>query len=241
MSELAAAEVKRAVKLDSAILFYAGQSGNQFATVHEITHDRGGRPLIGAGRPVNHNALLNALFQLDRNAAPKSEFLPSNVLGSSSTGVTWWSPPAMRRVFFDCSELGVRSAVVPHPGLVFQASATGFRVFSVKTAERPSADTPLFEPPYFNTWDGGEICIGTARVPTRVEVKAIGGWESAFFESAFTHPNQGSARVKYKRGVFAFWRDMLDGKFGEAFPLKVLVPTSYTAGKLVRGGNGGGV
>ncbi|UEP39701.1 PRTRC system protein B (plasmid) [Burkholderia ambifaria] len=235
MSDLATSDALRAVKLDSAILFYTGRSGLQYATVHEVAHDRDGRPLIGAGRPVNRNALLGALIQLDRNAAPKSEFLPSNVLGVSSTGVTWWSPPAMRRVFFDCKELGVRSAVVPHPGLVFQASQSGFRVFAVKTADRPCADTPLFEPPYFNTWDGGQICIGTAQVPTRVEVTSISGWEAGFFESAFTHPNQGLDRVKYKRGVFALWRDMLDGKFGETFPLKVLVPTSRTAGKLVRG------
>ncbi|AEA65848.1 PRTRC system protein B [Burkholderia gladioli] len=240
MTELSTAELSRAVELESAILFYAGRSGNQFATVHEIVHDRSGRPVIGAGRPVDRDALIRALIQLDRNAAPKSEFLPPNVLGVSSTGVTWWSPPAMRRVFFDCSELGVRSAVVPHPGLVFQAAASGFRVFSTKTCDRPSADTPLFEPPYFNTWNDGQICIGTAKVPARIEVKAIEGWESAFFDSAFTHPNHGSARVKYTRGVFAFWQDMLDGKFGDRFPLNALVPTSYKVRRLVCGSNGGG-
>ncbi|RXV64498.1 PRTRC system protein B [Burkholderia stabilis] len=224
----------QSVQLESAILFYANKSGNQYATVHEINHDCDGRAVIGAGRPVGRAALVESLLQLDRNAAPMPDFLPGNVLGSSSNGVTWWCPPAMRRVFFDCEELGRRSAVVPHPGLIFQAAYTGFRVFAIETTERPDAETPLFEPPYFNTWDAGKICIGSAQVPSRVEVAAIGGWEGAFFESAFTHPNQGGKRVEYKQGVFAFWRDMLDGKFAEAFPLDVLVPTRRTAGQLVR-------
>ncbi|AOJ10063.1 PRTRC system protein B [Burkholderia mayonis] len=235
MTALVTGQSDRSVVLESAILFYANQAGTQYATIHSIMHDRDGHPLIGAGQPVCRAALIDALVELDRNAAPKAEFLPPNVLGSSSTGVTWWCPPSMRRVFFNCKELGVRTAVVPHPGLVFQAANTGFRVFSVKTAERPCADTPLFEPPYFNTWDAGQICIGSAQVPTRVEVSAIAGWEAGFFDSAFTHPNHGRDRVKFKRGIFAFWRDMLDGKFGETFPLKLLVPTSWTAGQLVCG------
>lgn len=175
---------------------------------------------------------MTALRALDENAAAKAAFLPATVLGLTRHAVTWWCPPAARRVFFRCEELGTRTAVVPHPGLVFQASINGFRVFSVNVPDRPGPDTPLFEPPYFNTWDDGLICIGSARVPSHIDVDSISGWESGFFESEFTHPNHGGRRIAYEKGEFAFWRDMLDGRF-EAFPLDALVPTKATVLDLI--------
>ncbi|MGF6637149.1 PRTRC system protein B [Paraburkholderia tuberum] len=228
------------VALSSALLLYTAQNGSHYATVHPVAAEREtGRPIIGAGRPLDRKALIDALMQLDRNAAPKADFLPATVLGVTSAAVTWWCPPAPRRVFFRCEELGERSAIVPHPGLVFQASTNGFSVFALKGDSRPEPSTPLFEPPYFNTWDRGKICIGSANVPRRIEVAAIGGWEEGFFTSAFTHPNHGGKRVEYKNGFYAFWKDMLDGSF-EAFPLDALVPMKdATVGKLVAGKIGG--
>jgi PRTRC genetic system protein B len=222
--------------LESAILLYSDRRGTAFATAHPIVYGKDGeRPVLGAGRPVDRQALLNAIAALEERTAPKAEFLPATVIGVSPMAVTWWCPPAPRRVFFKCEEIGQRSAVVPHPGLVFQASNMGFRVFALEGSERPSADTALFEPPYFNTWDWGKICIGTAHVPSRVDVASIAGWEAGFFDSAFTHPNHGGKRVAYQDGHYAFWRDMLDGKF-EAFPIDVLVPMEgVTVGKMVAG------
>lgn len=97
----------------------------------------------------------------------------------------------------------------------------------------------LYEPPYFNTWDLGRICIGSARVPKRIDLKSMGGWESGFFDSAFTHPNAGRKRINHADGEYAFWRDMLDGRYGEQFPLDVLVPTKMTVAQLVSGKIGG--
>ncbi|MBU9212284.1 PRTRC system protein B [Burkholderia multivorans] len=233
MKDVVTGKVGSSVSLTSAILLYESPKGACFATVHPVeVPERSGRAVIGAGRPVSREALLQALRALNENAAAKAAFLPSTVLGLTSQAVTWWCAPAPRRVFFRCEELGTRTAVVPHPGLVFQASIHGFRVFSVKNCDRPGPDTPLFEPPYFNTWNDGLVCIGSARVPVNIDVDSISGWESGFFESEFTHPNHGGRRIAYEKGEFAFWRDMLDGRF-EAFPLDALVPTNETVLDLI--------
>ncbi|MBN3785669.1 PRTRC system protein B [Burkholderia sp. Ac-20353] len=236
MSGIATGRTGSDVALSHALLLYTGNDGAHFATAHAVIADRkSGRPIIGAGRPLDRKVLVQTLRQLAEHAAPKAEFLPATVLGVSPDAVTWWCPPAMRRVFFECENLGKRSAVVPHPGLVFQASNQGFRVFAVAGSDRPVRETPLFEPPYFNTWDLGRICIGSAHVPKRVDVASIDGWEGGFFDSAFTHPNAGGKRIEYKDGEYAFWRDMLDGKFGETFPLNALVPMKRTVAQLVSG------
>ncbi len=236
MSNVMTGKIGSAVRLTAAFLLYEGNNGACYATAHPVESEAGSnRAVIGAGRPVARSELVKALREIEDNSGAQTAFLPATVLGLSNRAVTWWCPPSARRVFFQSKELGTRSAIVPHPGLVFQASNEGFRVFSVKVAQRPGPDTPLFEPPYFNTWDDGLICIGTARVPTRIDVNSISGWEAGFFDSAFTHPNNGGKRIAYAKGEFAFWRDMLDGAFSE-FPLDALVPTKGTVLKLINAG-----
>ena len=111
----------------SAILLYGRQDRSAvYGTVHPVMQGKSGRATIGAGRPIDRMALVDCLRELAQNAAPKAEFLPETVLAVSQEAVMWWCRPAMRRVFFDCQEIGRRSAVVPHPGLVFRAASSGF-------------------------------------------------------------------------------------------------------------------
>ncbi|SAK57697.1 hypothetical protein AWB76_02497 [Caballeronia temeraria] len=223
----------------SAILLYGREERSAvYGTVHPVLQGKGGRATIGAGRPIERKALFECLRELAEHAAAPAEFLPETVLSVSQHAVMWWCRPAMRRVFFECPEIGRRSAVVPHPGLVFRAASNGFSVFALQEACRPTPESKLHEPPYFNTWDLGKICIGSAQVPRRVDVASIAGWESGFFESAFTHPNHGGKRVSHRNGEFAFWKEMLDGKFGEQFPKEVLVPMNLTLAELIAGKQG---
>jgi PRTRC genetic system protein B len=220
----------------SAILLYSGSDRSAvYGTVHPVNAGKGGRASIGAGRPIDRAALIECLQQLSQNAAPKAEFLPETVLAVSQDATTWWCRPGMRRVFFDCPEIGKRSAVVPHPGLVFRAASNGFSVFALQEDSRPTPDSTLHEPPYFNTWNLGKICIGTAHVPKRIDVASITGWESGFFESSFTHPNHGGKRVQHPDGEFAFWKLMLDGHFRKQFPKDALVPIKRTLAALIAG------
>ena len=124
----------------SAILLYSrGDRSAVYGTVHPVTEGKGGRATIGAGRPIERKALFDCLRELAENAAPKAEFLPETVLSVSQHSVMWWCRPAMRRVFFECEEIGRRSAVVPHPGLVFRAASHGFSVFALLEDGRPYA------------------------------------------------------------------------------------------------------
>lgn len=236
MAEILTATRSHDVALQGAILLY-GRSVAEFsyATAHRIEPDaKTGRPVIGAGTPLNRQALIQAVRQVAEASLPKGEFLTPNVLSISPTAVTWWCPPGHRRVFFKCSEFGECSAVVPHPGLVFQAAHTGFRVFALSGEDRPVPASLLHEPPYFNTWDNGKICIGSAHVPKQIDVASIAGWESGFFDSAFTHPNHGNPRVKFERGPYAFWKDVLDGRFTD-YPKQVLIPMKIKLADLIAG------
>ena len=100
---------------------------------------------------------------------------------------------------------------------------------------RMKNETALFQAPYFNVYDDGGICQGSASVPEGTTAEKVEAWNDAFFGSFFTHPNVRKNLVKYRGGACKFWQDMLDGRVAQ-FPERVLVPVQMTLGQLL-GGN----
>ena len=225
------------LKLDQAVLIYRGASGGALATVHEIEHIDG-EPVIGAGRAMTpRSALALARALLER--AAHGGFLPDNVLFMAGDLMLWWLRPGLRHISFKVSERDAsllggadRGESVAHPGLVFAASSREWRVWAVKGSRRPAPETPLFQAPYYNVDARGHVCQGSAPRPDGTAAEKIEAWNDAFFRSYFTHPNVSAKLVAYKGGAFAFWRDMLDRRFGR-FPERVLVPMNQTLGSLL--------
>lgn len=223
--------------LDQAVLLYHGRSGGALATVHEImTVD--GVPVIGAGCAMTAHAARELAAALLQRAA-HGGFLPETVLYVLGDVLLWWVPPARRHIAFrvgdDHAEVfggSERGEVVPQPGLIFAASSRMWRVWAVKGARRPTPQTPLFQAPYFNVDGQGRICQGNVPIPEGTTVEKIGAWNDAFLRSYFTHPNVTGKLLRYRGGAYAFWRDMLEGRFAR-FPERVLVDAKTTLGALL--------
>lgn len=223
--------------LAQAVLVYRGASGDALATVHEV-EQIDGEAVIGAGRALTPRSAMALARALLKRAA-HGGFLPDNVLFVAGDLILWWLRPATRHVTFRVSDrdaplLGAveRGESVPHPGLVFAASNREWRVWAVKGTQRPTLATPLFQAPYFNVDAEGHICQGSVSKPDGTTAEKIGAWNDAFFRSYFTHPNVAAKLLRYPGGSFAFWRDMLDGRF-KRFPERVLMPLDTTLGALL--------
>jgi PRTRC genetic system protein B len=218
------------VRLQEAVLIYRGGQNTALATVHDIGQIDG-TPVILAGKPILPHAAIQLARDLSHNVW-HGGFLPETVLYLDGDLLMWWVPPHRRHLAFHTPQVckggkKERGAVVPHPGLVFAASSRMWSVWAVKGAKRPTPDTPLYQAPYFNVWEGGKICKGNVDIPDGATAEKIEAWHAAFFQSYFTHPNVSNKLVKYEGGSVAFWRDMLDGKFLR-FPQKVLVSLETT-------------
>lgn len=220
------------LRLDQAVLIYRGASDRALATVHPV-EEVDGEPVIMAGRAMTPRAALQLARALSKTVA-HSGFLPETVLYMDGDLLLWWLPPAKRHIAFRAPELGAaeRGEGVPHPGLVFAAASNVWKVWAVKGKARPTLESALFQAPYFNVWQGGDICRGNVRVPDGTTAEKIDAWNTAFLSSFFTHPNVQGKLVRYRGGAYAFWRDMLDGKF-KRFPERVLMDTGTTLGKLL--------
>lgn len=217
------------MQLRRAILLYEGYQSS-FATVHKVSQNNG-VPVLDVGEAMSLASLASIAMSLG-TSAHIGKFLRPEILSVGMNSVVWWIKPDFRRVWFNCSNnktIGVESAETPHPGLVMAVVSDRWYVFAVKGDTRPEADTLLYQAPYFNVWTNGLICTGSTQVPEDVSASNIASWETAFFSSAFSHPNVHAPDklLKYRGGEYKFWRHMLDGRFKD-FPEKVLVASDLT-------------
>lgn len=213
-----------------------GRGDGSFATIHEVESQGDERPQILAGRVMSSSELEATLGAL--NPKKRMSFIPEALLASSSAGMVWWRRPSSARVWFNTrikdDGLDGRTGVTPQPALVFAVCGGSWLVFAVKGGERPTQDTELFQAPYFNVYETGSICVGNAAIPKGATPDTIPGYESAFFDSRFTHANVWTKGklVTWRGGPKALWESLLAGRH-RSFPERALVPTDRTVGKLI--------
>ena len=168
-----------------------------------------------------------------RGALP-IEFLPSNVLVRSDDSVMWWTPASMRRMFY-VKEMSTEVAQLsgkrfPQPPLVFRARKRLLEVRALLRDERPNQQTALYRAPYWNVNDDGDVCLGTARVPPKATVESLPRWESAFFESEFTHPNASKKLTEHPGGFVGLWRSLAERR---RFPAEFLAAANQTLHQFI--------
>lgn len=98
----------------------------------------------------------------------------------------WYNKPEKRSVFFN-KEAGVPDGEMWVPGLVYVASATSLSVFAFK-GKKPK--NKLFTAPFFNIYNDGRVCLGSAKVDKPSELtyqSIIQYWEKMFWASEFVH------------------------------------------------------
>lgn len=227
--------------LQKAILIRSGEQesrGKSIATIHGINVDDNGKPTIGSGKLLT-SAGLSVLV---KSFVPEQQmcFIEDRVLACGVEGVMWWKAPCTEMVWFNTREkddgIGARGGKVHLPGLIFFAGANRkWYVFAVKGTTRPNLSSPLFQAPFYNVYESGDICTGNADIPNGVGIADIDGYERGFFQSRFTHPNiRSKGRLtKFRGGGGALWKSLLTGR-RKCFPESSLVPVNGTLGDLFR-------
>jgi len=191
------------------------------ATVHGVVQQKGDvRPVLGAGQLLSTASLRELAHQLGTGCPV--EFLPDHVVARTPDLLAWWTPAAVRPMFFLAgSELErISGKRFPHPALLFVVRSNVLYVRALFATQRPHPDTKLAAAPYWNLDSQGAVCAGTMRVPKSLTVTSIAAWQQAFFQSAFTHPGGGGRLTKRRGGTAALWKS-LAGK--ERFPLSTLI------------------
>ena len=142
------------------------------------------------------------------------EFLPDQVVARTPDLLAWWTPAAVRPMFFrDGSELeGTSGKRFPHPPLLFVVCRTVLYVRALVATQRPRPDSKLAAAPYWNIDSNGAVCAGTMRTPKSLTVTSMAAWQQAFFQSEFTHPGGGGRLTKRRGGTAALWKSLAGKK-----------------------------
>lgn len=215
----------KAVTLARAILLYTNDSGDGLATVHEIENNN-----LLPGTPLDRAGLENVVLSLTGSESSSRQILPERVLFVDATTLLWWCPSAIRPIYFrsgkqELDELTGKDVL--HPALLFLAQSQKLFVWALAENERPTSDTPLCIAPYFNIYGTASMCIGNVRLPETLAATDANllAWESAFFETNFTHSNYGGPLTALEGGHNALWTRMADCPTGyNGFPKNYLLP-----------------
>lgn len=154
------------------------------------------------------------------------EFLHPRLVAKGPGLAVWWRPAWPAPLYFTLPDLkDLSGEVFPQPPLLFVARGETLQVFALPENKRPGPDTPLLVAPYFNLigWGGG-VCLGSTRRGRDPE-----DWESAFFESAFSH--LGGVRPLKEGSLVDLWRRLAGA---ERFPVEVLRETGRTLKEVLR-------
>src|SRR5271166_3716299 len=189
------------LKLYQAVLLYRNDHGNRFmATVHGVVQkETEGPPMLGAGQLLSTASLRELARQLGTGCSV--EFLPDHVVARTPDSLAWWTPAAVRPMFFRAgSELeAISGKRFPHPALLFVVCSSVLHVRVLSASRRPGSESKLAAAPYWNIDSDGAVCAGTMRAPKSLTVSSIAAWQHAFFQSEFTHPG-GGGRLTNRRG-----------------------------------------
>jgi PRTRC genetic system protein B len=203
-----------------------------FVTRHQAVVDAKGVPSLNAGELLPKD-FLSSLVREMTGKVPV-ELLPQNVLIRTADQIVWHVAPQQRPMFYlkDRSpELEALSGkIFPQPALLFRVNHGALSIRALHDNERPTLTTPLFRAPYWNVNDGGEVCLGSTKVPEDLSIDTLARWEASFFESEFSHQNGQQKLTKHPAGFMGLWK-ALAGK--KTFPAQYLAKSGETLAQFL--------
>ena len=219
-------------ELRDALLIYR-ESRRSFITLHAVTAQKQGPPLLGPAQPLTTAFVEDLAVSLSGGST--AEVLPENVLAKTDRMIAWWTPRRVRRMFFENTEgkaQQLNRKLFPQPPLVWKVAHGELKIRALCENKRPREQTTLAVAPLWNLSDDGGVCLGSMRCPESTSVASLGAWEQGFYESAFTHANVGRL-TRHQGGHDALWAE-LRGKRGP-FPTDALIRLPQMLGQFIQG------
>lgn len=225
----------RSFTLSQALLIYKGDSNRDaFVTLHEVLKDTQETPTLGPAETLTQGFLDSLIQAVGGNAAV--EVLPDNVLARTQNMIAWWVRAKPKQMFFQHAQgilAEVNGQVCAQPPLVMRVDAQGLAIRALERNQRPQANTRMMVAPYWNTYGSGAVCLGSMRAPKAASVAAMERWESSFYESAFTHPNDAQRLTTHPGGSEGLWKELAGST--KTFPSKYLSDAKQSLTEFLKG------
>jgi len=224
----------------SALVFYKSKDMQGETYVEHFDMDSKGCPINAHPLTVREaNVLAKALWtEKEKDTAflkPKG-ILPTNILHISSpnrekAAVLWQTKAQIRQLYFT-EGLGIPNGRAFVPPMLWHASQKSLTVFALASGRRATEKTPLYHTPFFNTYENGNVCMGTVSIEIKNSASLeefTRAWEGYFFNSYFSHLMGNHNPVK--GNCVNLWKRLVTT--GKPFPKEVLRKTGKTLKDLL--------
>lgn len=222
-----------------ALVFYQTENHNSETYVEFFDMDKNGNPINAHPLTVREaqrlSKTLNIQNKKDKDFLKPKGVISTNVLftDSSVNGKIIWFTQEQERDLFFVKNLNIPNGKANVPPLLWIANKQNLKIFALETDQRPDESTPLFNAPFFNVYENGNVCMGT--VDVRIKNSAsleefTESWEHYFFNSYFSHLMNNHNPIK-GNGV-NLWKNQIETK--EIFPKEILVKNNKTLKELLQ-------
>jgi PRTRC genetic system protein B len=208
----------------SIVIYHDDARNNYYLESRDIVKGPSGFEVMAAV-PMSSSVLKGVAKAFTKNsgaAMSMGSLIPGHLLyGSNKIGQTsvMWYRPAQKRSLNFSSSLGIKgNSAVNIPATLYLVINNKLYIYALMDSSRPSEKTRLYNAPYFNIYQDGNVCLGTAPVG-RVKARTYEG-EAERFERGFymAEQNGGNNRDGCKTPLVKLWKQLI--KTGQAFPCK---------------------
>lgn len=193
---------------------------------------RNGKAVLGAPRPLTDNILKDIARAYMKDHSANMDFgriVPEHILhGSNKPGQTiviWYRPAMLRNLNLGniCKGVkkickGVKKGAAYVPATLYVILNRELYIYALMTDERPKPDTKLYNAPFGNIYESGNVCLGTARVgkaKQRTFEKEAERFEVGFYQAEQTHTSQ---KEVTKTPLSKLWPELMASQ--KPFPSK---------------------
>lgn len=216
----------------SALIFYHAEKGYSDSYVEYFDMDENGSPInahpLTTREAQRLSKTLNVQNKKDRDFLKPNGIISQNILfiDSSENGKVIWFTPSQERELFFTESLGIPNGTANVPPLLWCANKQNLKIFALSTNERPIENTSLFNAPFFNVSENGNVCMGTVNIKIKNSASLeefTENWEHYFFHSYFSHLNNQNT---IKGNCINLWKHLIQTK--ELFPTDKLIENNST-------------
>lgn len=222
----------------SALVFYHAEGTNpdtyvEFFEINEQGNPTNAHPLTV--REANQLAMALKTAKQEKEPCLKPEGIIGNHilhLDAVKGKVVWFTKPGQRQLYFTES-LGIPRGRANVPGMLWAANRNSLAVFALGSNRRPTEKTKLYNAPFFNVYEDGNVCMGTVDVQIKKAASLeefTTAWESYFFNSYFSHLMPDYNPIK--GNCVSLWESLVNTDV--AFPTEVLKKSTITLKDLIR-------
>lgn len=208
-----------------AVVIYSNKAGSEFYLESREIKNRNGKYEMMAPVALADNVLQQIAKSYMKTNSVDMHFggiiAPHLLHGSNKPGQTvviWYRPAMKKQLNFSASLRIKGESLVNIPATLYVVINNKLYLFALMTDERPDLKTKIYNAPFFNIYDDGNVCLGTA--PVGKQKAATFDGEAQRFERAFymAEQNGGNSENNCKTPLAKLWGQLIKTK--APFPSK---------------------